>query len=186
METGILPLELRREELSIRQAIKIMMKDRSQLIKMTWDRWRESEKRETRLSPFGKMSIHLADMTSNTDIKLNNLEKEFTYTECIQPSKAHPEYWRNIGSSKSRTTEQEIMSRKIITDAIQACGADTTICFTIGSCMGNAGPCGTISCISFPGSEEPVFLKKSVTKCGSLNANTQSVKSQKTEKMNFY
>ena len=63
VEAGILQLELRREELSILQATKIMMKDSSQLIKMTWDRWRESEKREPRLSPFGKMSIHLADMT---------------------------------------------------------------------------------------------------------------------------
>ena len=53
------------------EKVQIMLKDSSQLIKMTWDRWRESEKRETRLSPFGKMNIHLADMTSNTDIKLH-------------------------------------------------------------------------------------------------------------------
>ena len=86
----------------------------------------------------------------------------------LRPSKAYPEHWRNLGSSKSRTIEQEIMSRKIITDAIRACGADTTICFTDGSCLGNPRPCGAGSCISFPGSVEPVCWKKPVSKCGSV------------------
>ena len=73
-----------------------MMKDSSQIIKMTWDRWRESEKTETRLSPFGKMSIHLADMTSNTDIKLHNLEKEFTY---IQSAYSLVRHSQNVGGT---------------------------------------------------------------------------------------
>ena len=41
-----------------------------------------------------------------------NLEKEFNYTNSLQPNKEMPEYWRTLGSSKSRTTEQESMSRQ--------------------------------------------------------------------------
>ena len=42
VEAGVLPLELRREELSIREGGKIMSKDNSQPIKELWNEWRDS------------------------------------------------------------------------------------------------------------------------------------------------
>ena len=41
VEAGVLPLELRREELSIREGGKIMSKDNSQPIKELWNEWRD-------------------------------------------------------------------------------------------------------------------------------------------------
>ena len=41
LEESILPLELRREELSIRDGGKIMSKDNSQAIKQMWNEWRD-------------------------------------------------------------------------------------------------------------------------------------------------
>ena len=69
---------------------------------------------ERKISPFGKMNNQIADMISNTGISLHCLEKEFTFSEALQPSKRQPEYWQNLGSSKSRTKNQEAQSREII------------------------------------------------------------------------
>ena len=39
-----------------------------------------------------KMNVQVADMISNTGISLHCLEKEFMFTESLQPSKHKPEY----------------------------------------------------------------------------------------------
>ena len=144
-------MELRREVFAIQQTTRIMMRDNNQLIKVTWDSWKQDDQKESSIFPFGKMNIQIADMASNIDIKMHNLEKEFTYTNSLPLSKETPEYWRTLEPSKSRTTEQEIMSRHIITEEIISCGTDTTICFTDGSCLAKPEPCATGSFIFFPG-----------------------------------
>ena len=58
-------------------------------------------------------------MISNTNTQLHNLEKEFSLMESLQPSKRKPEYWNNLGSSKNRTKEQEVMSRGIIEEKVE-------------------------------------------------------------------
>ena len=70
--------------------------------------------------------------------------------ESLQPSKLKPKYWRNLGSSKTRTQEQGRLSRDVIEEIIRSCDADTTIAFTDGSCMGNLGPCGSGACVFLP------------------------------------
>ena len=86
-------------------------------------------------------------MISNTGISLQCLEKEFTFSETLQPSKRQPEYWQNLGSSKSRTKNQDAQSREIIEKIIEGCDENTVIAFTHGSCLGNPGPCGAEACI---------------------------------------
>ena len=113
VEAEVKPLEIRREELAIRQAARVLMKDNGECIKISLDRFVESEVVEHKVSPFGKMNIQLADMTSNTGISSHSLEKEFTYQESLQSSKSKPEYWYHLESSKSRSGEQEILSREL-------------------------------------------------------------------------
>ena len=151
VEAGVKPLELRREELAIRQAAKIMSKENDSCINKCWNSFTESEIIERKISPFGKMNIQVADMVSNTGISLHCLEKEFNYSETLQPSKRQPEYWQNLGSSKSRTKNQEAQSREIIEKIINGCDEKTVIAFTDGSCLGNPGPCGAGACIYMPG-----------------------------------
>lgn len=93
VEAGVKPLELRREELAVRQAAKIMMKENDSCIKVSWDRFMEKESAEQKISPFGKMNVQVADMTSNTGITLHSLEKEFNYLESPQSTKRKPQYW---------------------------------------------------------------------------------------------
>ena len=87
VEAGVKPLELRREKLAIRQAAKIMSKENDTCINKAWNTYTESELMERKISPFGKMSIQLADMISNTGISLHCLEKEFTFSETLDPVK---------------------------------------------------------------------------------------------------
>ena len=162
VEGGVKPLELRREELAVRQAAKIITKSDDLSIKICWDRFVDSQSVER------KVSTYLADMISNTGISLLSLEKEFTYTECLRPSKPKPEYWQNLGSSKSRTHTQEALSRKIIGAIIEECDEKTAIAFTDGSCLGNPGPCRAGAYLFLPGHTEPCTLKHPVSSCGSI------------------
>ena len=168
VEAGVKPLEMRREELAIRQAAKIMMKDNEECLKKSWDRFMESEAVEHKVSPFGKMNIQVADMTTNTGISLHSLEKEFTYQECLQPSKSKPDYWNCLGSSKSRSSEQESLSREIIGGLIDQCELTTAVAFTDGSCLGNPGPCGAGACVFLPEQTDPILLKQPVSSRGSI------------------
>ena len=168
VEAGVKPLSVRREELAIRQAARIMMKPDDAYLKVSWDSFLDKETAERKVSPFGKMNIQIADMTSNTGISLHSLEKEFTYMDSLQPTKRPPEYWQNLGSSKSRTAEQEKLSREVIGEVIDGCDAETAVVFTDGSCLGNPGPCGAGACLSIPGSSELIMLKQPVSSRGSI------------------
>ena len=168
VEEWVRPLELRREELAVRQAAKIMTKEDDTCIKRCWHSFVDTESAERKVSPFGKMNVQVADMISNTGIALQCLENEFTFTESLRPSKRKPEYWKNLGSSKSRTKTQEVMSREVIGNMIEGCDEKTAIAFTDGSCLGNPGPCGAGACVFLPGHTEPSLLKHPVSSLGSI------------------
>ena len=96
------------------------------------------------------------------------MEKEFNFLESLQPTKRSPEYWQNLGSSKTRTAEQEKLSREIIDGLIDRCDTETAVGFTGGSCLGNPGPCGAGACLFMPGSVDPIMLKQPVSNRGSI------------------
>ena len=54
-----------------------MIKEDEDNIKVSWDSFKDREEREQRMSPFGKMNLQVADMSSNTGISLHSLDKEF-------------------------------------------------------------------------------------------------------------
>ena len=168
VEAGIKPLCIRREELAVRQAARTMMKLDNAYLKVRWDSFLDSDATERKISPFGKMNVQLADMSTNTGISLHCLEKECTYLESLQPSKCPPEYWQFLGSSKSRSSEQEQLARDLIGGVIEKCDADTAVIFTDGSCMGNPGQCGAGASLFVPGTSELVLLKQPVSSMGSI------------------
>lgn len=168
VEAGIVPLTLRREELAIRETTRILMKDNSNLIKESWDKWKADGRAERKVSPFGLMDIQVADMVSNTGIQIHNLEKQMSFIAALQPSREPPEYWKSLGSSKNRSKEQEMSSRLIVGNMVESCSTNTAIAFTDGSCMGNPGPCGSGAFIIIPGNDDPVCLKRAVSKNGSI------------------
>ena len=62
VEAGIKPLDIRREELSVRQAVRIMIKADEDHIKVSWDVFQERDGTEHRISPFKKMNVRVADI----------------------------------------------------------------------------------------------------------------------------
>jgi hypothetical protein len=51
-------------------------------------------------------------------------------------------YWGKLGSSNTRTKEQEIKGRDLILQKITETTENTAIAFTDGACLNNPGPCG--------------------------------------------
>ena len=111
VELGIKPLSIRRQELAIREGAKIISKSDQVLIKKSWHDWKLNIDNERFLSPFGKIQLQLEDLSPETGTTTFNIEPEFSFEESLQPSKRRPEYWDRLGSSKSRTEEQQIESR---------------------------------------------------------------------------
>ena len=163
VELGIKPLHIRRQELSIREGSKIISKSDQILIKKSWLNWKDEIENEKFLSPFGKIQLQLEDMSSETGTTTFNIEPEFSFEDSLQPSKRRPEYWDRLGSSKSRTEEQQNESRSIIQGLLDNCSPSSIIAFTDGSCQPNPGPCGAGSCIFMPYQDNPICLKKPVS-----------------------
>ena len=70
----------------------------------------------------------------------------------------------NLGSSKTRTKEQEIKGRDLILQKITETTENTAIAFTDGSCLNNPGPCGAGAIVFVE--EETTELKQPVCKRG--------------------
>ena len=161
-------IHIRRQELSIREGAKIISKSDEILIKKSWLNWKDKIESEKFLSPFGKLQLQLEDMSSETGITTFNIEPEFSFEDSLQPSKKRPEYWDRLGSSKSRTEEQQNESRSIIQGLLDNCSPTSIIAFTDGSCQPNPGPCGAGSCIFMPYQDNPICLKRPVSSYSSI------------------
>ena len=162
---GVLPLDLRREETSIRELGKINSFANNIPIKRELDIWRRKETVDRHVTPLGMMSIQADDMRKETNIDVRDIEEAFRFLG-LSACKSPPEYWRNLGSSKTRTKEQEIKGREMILQQLQNTPEKTCIAFTDGSCLTNPGPCGAGAVIYIE--EECVELKQPVCTRGSI------------------
>ena len=110
------------------------------------------------------MFMQINDMQSNTRVTFHSLEPEPFFKECKQQTKQRPDYWNNLGSSRSRTSAQEQKARELIEQIVEDSPQDTVFAFTDGSCRGNLEPCGAGAGVFFPGQEEHVSLSQPVSK----------------------
>ena len=168
VELNMQPLEVRRMELSVREAGRILSKDVDVPIKSSWENWGETENTEKYMSPFCRMLIQLEDIKAETGIDTFNIEQDFSFREGLYPTLTKPEYWSRLGSSKNRTNDQKDESRTLINEILEACTPDTLTAFTDGSCHPNPGPCGAGACVYLPFETSPVNLKQPVSKHGSI------------------
>jgi hypothetical protein len=72
-------------------------------IKNQLDKWRRKENTDRHTSLLGLMCLQGEDMKKETKIDVKHIEEEFQF----QTSKSPQEYWKQLGSSKTRTNEQE-------------------------------------------------------------------------------
>ena len=123
--SGVIPLDFRREEIAIRDIGKIYSYSAKIPIKNQLVKWRRKENTDRHISPLGLMCLQGEEMKKETKIDVKNIE-EFQF-HGLQASKSSPEYWRNLGSSKTRTKEQEIKGRDLILQKITETTENTAI-----------------------------------------------------------
>ena len=123
--SGVIPLDFRREEIAIRDIGKINSYSTKIPIKNQLDKWKRKETTDRHISPLGLMCLQGEEMKKETKIDVKNIE-EFQF-HGLQASKLPPEYWRNLGSSKTRTKEQEIKGRDLILQKITETTENTKI-----------------------------------------------------------
>ena len=115
--SSTLPVDLRREEIAIRQLGKINSYKNTIPIKRKLEIWKEIEEPERQISPLGKMYQQAEDMKTTEHIDVNCIEPQYEYQGLV--STIHPpDYWRNLGSSKSTTKQQEEAGKRIILDLL--------------------------------------------------------------------
>ncbi|CAG2208734.1 RNASEH1 [Mytilus edulis] len=105
------------------------------------------------------------DMKDTELVDIDKIEPQYEYQGLVSVIRA-PDYWRNIGSSKSRTTAQIEEGKQIISEQLQSQTPNTAVAFTDGSCLGNPGPCGAGAIIYINDKEEK--LKRPVSNKGSI------------------
>ena len=164
VQVGVLPLDMGKDELDIKECTNIMAKANTETIKqclLSCQASVEEQPRENVITPMGKMLQQITDMTSSTDLKLKSTEPEISYIEYLQSSLRRPECWSNLGSSKNTTSAQEAESMTIVENMIKR--MHTVLAFTNSSWRDNPGPCGAGACV-FLLHNEAIELKQPVSK----------------------
>jgi len=172
--TGILPIDLRLEEIAIREVAKIQAKRITHPMKQKLEELLQNDTPPVHISPLALALSQANDMGKNTGVSVNTIEPEMDYeVGCIRMSRTKPDYWSRLGSSKNRTHEQESLGKKTIMDIIMEAPQDCTFASTDGSCLTNPGPTGA-GAVLYPPGGDTIRLKRAVTKHGTGGNSTTS------------
>ena len=169
---GIPPIDLHLTENAIRELAKIQAKSTTRPVKALLNSMNQTELTQstTRLviSPLRLALTQAKEMEKTTGIDIQMIEPEPEYEEgCVAMTSSAPKYWSRLGSSKSRTTEQQEMGKELVMDMMMEAPEGTAFAFTDGSCLTNPGPCGAGAAI-YTDHHQPVHLKRPVTRRGSI------------------
>jgi ribonuclease HI len=169
VEGNILPVDLRIEEIEVREIAKIQSKNIAEPVKQQLEEYLSSDDiYEQQESPFGKAMTQAVDMFKATKVDIKLIEPEVTYKAGVDVMITRaPSYWSRLGSSKNRTAEQTEESKEVVKDLIGDTTDITIVAFTDGSCQGNPRPCGS-GAVLYPGDNEGISLKRPVAQRGSI------------------
>ena len=169
VEGNILPVDLRIEEIAVREIAKIQSKNIAEPVKQQLEEYLSSDDiYEQQESPFGKAMNQAVDMFKATQVDIKLIEPEVTYKAEVDVMITRaPSYWSRLGSSKNRTAEQTEESKEVVKDLIGDTTDTTIVTFTDGSCQGNPRPCGS-GAVLYPGDNEGISLKRPVAQRGSI------------------
>ena len=111
VEGNILPVDLRIEEIAVREIAKIQSKNIAEPVKQQLEEYLSRDHiYEEKESPFGKAINQTVDMFKATKVDIKLIEPEVTYKAGVDVMMMRaPSYWSRLGSSK---TEQLNRLRK--------------------------------------------------------------------------
>ena len=120
------------------------------------------------ISPIRLALTYASEMEKETGVNIQLMEEEPEYEEgSIGMSASVSQYWSRLGSSKSRTSDQQEQGRELILDMMMEAPEGTTFAFTDGSCLTNPGPCGA-GAVIYQDHHQPVYLKRPVSRRGTI------------------
>jgi ribonuclease HI len=171
VEGNSLPVDLRIEEIAVREIAKIQSKNIASPVKQQLEEYLSRDDiYQQQESPFGKAINQTVDMFKATKVDIKLIEPEVTYKAGVDVMMMRaPRYWSRLGSLKNRTAEQteEIEIKEVVKYLIGDPKDTTIVAFTDGSCQGNPGPCGS-GAVLYPGDYEGISLKRPVAQRGSI------------------
>ena len=168
VEGNILPVDLRIEEIAVREIAKIQSKNIAEPVKQQLEEYLSRDDIYEQESPFGKAINQSVDKFKATKVDIKLIEPEVTYKAGVDVMMMRaPSYWSRLGSSKNRTAEQTEENKEVVKDLIGDPTDTTIVAFTDGSCQGNPGPCGS-GAVLYPGDNEGISLKRPVAQRGSI------------------
>ena len=169
VEGNILPVDLRIEEIAVREIAKIQSKNIAEPVKQQLEEYLSRDDiYEQQESPFGKAINQTVDMFKATKVDIKLIEPKVTYKAGVDVMMMRaPSYRSRLGGSKNRTAEQTEESKEVVKDLIGDPTDTTIVAFTDGSCQGNPGPCGS-GAVLYPGDNEGISLKRPVAQRGSI------------------
>ena len=102
-EGNMLPVDLRIEEIAVREIAKIQSKNIAEPVKQQLEEYLSSEDiYEQQESPFGKAMNQTVDLFKATRVDNKLIEPEVTYkAELDDMMMRAPSYWSRLGSSKN-------------------------------------------------------------------------------------
>ena len=167
---GIPPLDLHFRQTCIRELAKIQAKSIRQPIKILLNNMTENDHSQVisrpSISPIRLALAYAKEMEKETGVNIQIMEEDPEYEEgSIGMSAGAPQYWSRLGSSKSRTSDQQEQGRELILDMMMEAPEGTTFAFTDGSCLTNPGPCGA-GAVIYLDHQQPVCLKRPVCRRG--------------------
>ncbi|MEW8545908.1 MAG: ribonuclease H family protein, partial [Candidatus Thiodiazotropha sp.] len=168
---GVLPLDLHFSEVAIASMARIMAKSPYNHLKQKLDEVMLSDhcSQERFFTPIGLAVTQVNEMKRQTGLGIQFVQPEPAYTEKSRVRTIEkPSYWSQLGSSKTRNSEQQVKGKQLISKLVQEVPEDTVISFTDGSCVSNPGPCGAGAVIYYPNHSSPVTLKRPVSAHGSI------------------
>ena len=69
--------------------------------------------------------MQIEELTTESDVTVFNIEPEMNFKESHYPSRRMPEHWDRLGSSKSRSHNQQEESMRIIGSMLSSCNNNT-------------------------------------------------------------
>ena len=120
------------------------------------------------ISPISLALTYAGEMEKKTGVNIQIMGAEYKEGS-IRMSASAPQYWSRLGSSRSRTSDQQEQEKELTLDMMMKAPEGTTFAFTDGSCLTNPGPCWAgAGAVIYQEHHYPVCLKRPVCRRGSI------------------
>ena len=161
---GVLPFRLQLQEKMAKEYLRILRKQPDSAIRIIVQQCIDSTSTASNPAKLMKQAIR----ETERKINLEKLDPEPSYSEdraVIVLQKRYLDKWKDLGSSKSRTSAQKLLTSKSIQEHLSGIRESTLAIFTDGSALRNPGPCGCSAIIFINGlSNDAVTISRPVSR----------------------